>query len=42
MQKRLYRQGWLMTWLKYWCIGWCYLLLLGLVLTMAAILGAAQ
>lgn len=42
MQKRLYRQGWLMTWLKYWCIGLCYFLLLGLVSTGAVVLGAAQ
>lgn len=29
MQKRVYRQGWIMTTLKYWCIGLCYTILVG-------------
>ena len=28
MQKRVYRQGWIMTILKYWMIGFCYTILL--------------
>jgi hypothetical protein len=28
MQKRVYRQGWIMTTLKYWWIGFCYSILL--------------
>ena len=29
MQKRVYRQGWIMTTLKYWWIGFCYTILVG-------------
>ncbi|MGN2253051.1 DUF3667 domain-containing protein [Frateuria sp. GZRe12] len=42
MQKRVYRQGWPMTLLKYWCVGWCYFWLLGIVLTVAAVMGAGH
>lgn len=42
MQKRVYRQGWPMTLLKYWCVGWCYFWLLGLVLSVAAVMGAGH
>lgn len=42
MQKRIYRQGWVMTLVKYWCIGWCYLWLLLLVLIVAVTLGLAH
>jgi len=30
MQKRVYRQGWIMTMLKYWILGTCYLVLVSL------------
>lgn len=39
MQKRVYRQGWVMTVLKFGAIGWCYLWLLMVMLTVAAVLG---
>ena len=42
MQKRIYRQGWLMTGLKFWCVGWCYLWLLAAALMIAAALGMAH
>jgi hypothetical protein len=42
MQKRIYRQGWLMTLLKYWCIGWLYFWLLFFVLFCAVALGLAN
>ena len=29
MQKRVYRQGWIMTLFKYWVLGSCYLVLIG-------------
>lgn len=29
MQKRVYRQGWIMTTLKYWGLGFCYTILFG-------------
>lgn len=41
MQKRVYRQGWLMTVLKYLFLGWCYLWLLGWALGAALLLGMA-
>jgi hypothetical protein len=37
MQKRVYRQGWIMTSLKYWCIGWCYSILVLFGLLFAAL-----
>jgi hypothetical protein len=39
MQKRIYRQGWLMTALKFWLIGWCYFWLLTSALGIAMALG---
>lgn len=42
MQKRVYRQGWLMTLLKFWFVGWCYFWLLMLALAIAAALGMAH
>jgi hypothetical protein len=39
MQKRVYRQGWLMTTVKYLFVGWCYTFLLGYALVFAALLG---
>lgn len=42
MQKRVYRQGWVMTAVKYWCVGWCYLWLLLLTLMVAVTLGLAH
>ncbi|KRF02220.1 hypothetical protein ASG87_10625 [Frateuria sp. Soil773] len=42
MQKRIYRQGWLLTLVKYWFIGWFYLWLLGFTLTVAFVLGLAH
>jgi hypothetical protein len=39
MQKRVYRQGWLMTVVKYLLVGWCYTFLLGYALVLAALLG---
>ena len=39
MQKRVYRQGWLMTVVKYLFVGWCYTFLLGYALVFAALLG---
>lgn len=42
MQKRIYRQGWLMTLVKYWWVGWCYLWLLLAVLLVAVVLGAGH
>ena len=39
MQKRVYRQGWLMTVVKYLFVGWCYTFLLGYALVFAAVLG---
>ncbi|MEP7184369.1 MAG: DUF3667 domain-containing protein [Rhodanobacter sp.] len=37
MQKRVYRQGWLMTSLKYVCIGLCYSMLLGIGMAFAVL-----
>lgn len=42
MQKRVYRQGWLMTVLKYLFVGWCYCWLLGIVLLGASALVLAE
>lgn len=42
MQKRVYRQGWLLTIVKFWLIGWCYFWLLGLTLGVATVLGLAH
>jgi hypothetical protein len=42
MQKRIYRQGWVVTVLKYLMIGWCYMWLLGTFLTGALALGFAH
>jgi hypothetical protein len=42
MQKRVYRQGWLMTSVKYWFVGWCYFWLLVLFLLVATVLGLAH
>ncbi|HEX7814842.1 DUF3667 domain-containing protein [Dyella sp.] len=42
MQKRVYRQGWLMTSVKYFAIGWCYVWMLAWALLFAVILGAAH
>jgi hypothetical protein len=42
MQKRIYRQGWLMTSVKYWFIGWCYFWLLTTALGLAMALGLAH
>ena len=42
MQKRIYRQGWLMTMVKFWFVGWCYLWLLAAALMIAAALGMAH
>lgn len=38
MQKRVYRQGWIMTIAKYWCIGFCYTILIGLGWAFAVLL----
>ncbi|WP_339825656.1 DUF3667 domain-containing protein [uncultured Arenimonas sp.] len=35
MQKRVYRQGWIMTLFKYWVLGSCYLVLIGIGATFA-------
>ena len=37
MQKRIYRQGWIMTTLKYWIVGTCYTVILTLGLIGAAL-----
>lgn len=37
MQRRVYRQGWIMTTVKYCLIGWCYLILFGLGTAFAAL-----
>ncbi|MFC5742636.1 DUF3667 domain-containing protein [Dyella tabacisoli] len=42
MQKRIYRQGWIMTVLKYLLVGWCYLWLLTIALVIAIAFGAAS
>ena len=42
MQKRVYRQGWLITIVKFWLIGWCYFWLFTFTLSMAAVLGLAH
>jgi Protein of unknown function (DUF3667) len=42
MQKRVYRQGWLMTSVKYFVVGWCYLWMLVFALVFAVILGIAH
>jgi hypothetical protein len=42
MQKRIYRQGWLMTGVKFWLIGWCYFWLLSSALGIAMALGLAH
>ncbi|GGA12184.1 DUF3667 domain-containing protein [Dyella caseinilytica] len=42
MQKRIYRQGWVMTIVKFLLIGWAYIWLLSLALAMAAVLGLAH
>ena len=42
MQKRIYRQGWVMTVVKYWFIGWFYFWLLLFAFMIAAILGLAH
>jgi len=39
MQKRIYRQGWLMTTLKYLFVGWCYVFLMSVALVAAVALG---
>lgn len=43
MQKRVYRQGWLMTWLKYGGVGICYSVLIafGMVFALLISLGSA-
>ncbi|SFN01327.1 DUF3667 domain-containing protein [Dokdonella immobilis] len=41
MQKRVYRQGWLMTILKYCVIGWCYSIFLSLALVAAGLISLA-
>lgn len=41
MQKRVYRQGWLMTTLKYGFVGFCYLIILSFGLSGAAIVSLA-
>ncbi|HET7161719.1 MAG TPA: hypothetical protein VFI32_03505, partial [Rhodanobacteraceae bacterium] len=38
MQKRVYRQGWLMTNLKYWSLGFCYTVLVGFGFVFAVLL----
>lgn len=38
MQKRVYRQGWIMTTVKYWGIGFCYTILIGFGLIFAVLL----
>jgi hypothetical protein len=42
MQKRIYRQGWLMTSVKFWLVGWCYFWLLTSALGIAMALGLAH
>ncbi|RDS83292.1 DUF3667 domain-containing protein [Dyella psychrodurans] len=42
MQKRIYRQGWVMTVVKFGFVGWLYSWLFGLALGTAAILGLAH
>lgn len=42
MQKRIYRQGWVMTIVKFWFIGWFYFWLLMFAFTIATILGLAH
>lgn len=42
MQKRVYRQGWVMTVVKFWFVGWLYLWLLVFALITAAVLGLAH
>jgi hypothetical protein len=42
MQKRVYRQGWLLTIVKFGFVGWLYTWLFGLALGAAAILGLAH
>lgn len=42
MQKRIYRQGWVMTVVKYAFVGWCYFWLLLLFLAVDLILGLAH
>jgi uncharacterized protein DUF3667 len=42
MQKRIYRQGWVMTVIKFLFIAWCYSWLLGLALAAALVLGLAH
>lgn len=42
MQKRIYRQGWLMTTLKYFFVGWCYFVLLTIALVVASALALAS
>lgn len=42
MQKRIYRQGWIMTSVKFWLIGWCYFWLLMFALGIATALGLAH
>jgi hypothetical protein len=42
MQKRVYRQGWILTVLKYLVIGWCYLWLFTIALTCAVALGISH
>ncbi|GLQ48120.1 hypothetical protein GCM10007862_31710 [Dyella lipolytica] len=42
MQKRIYRQGWVMTLVKFFFIAWCYCWLLGYALLIAAVLGMAH
>lgn len=42
MQKRIYRQGWVMTIVKFWFIGWFYVWLLIFALSVATVLGLAH
>jgi hypothetical protein len=41
MQKRVYRQGWIMTTLKYWLVGICYIVILSLGLVGALVAALA-
>jgi hypothetical protein len=38
MQKRVYRQGWIMTLFKYCALGSCYFVLLGIGIGLTALL----
>jgi hypothetical protein len=41
MQKKVYRQGWLMTGLKYWLIGICYTMLISFGVAAAFLISLA-